>query len=130
MVLMFLLLVLLLGQILKLEGEISYIPVVMDINNKLGNEEGNHYLLDDISLGMPLSLLLPLCSLFQYQTPAMIKPLRMFYYSELQISTDGFSDLSVVAESELGVVFLVPCYLLIYQLFYNFFFALYKFNFF
>ncbi|CAI9294474.1 unnamed protein product [Lactuca saligna] len=27
-------------QILKLEGEISYIPVVMDINNKLGNEEG------------------------------------------------------------------------------------------
>ena len=130
MVLMFLLLVLLLGQILKLEGEISYIPVVMDINNKLGNEEGNHYLLDDISLGMPLSLLLPLCSLFQYQTPAMIKPLRMFYYSKLQISTDGFSDLSVVAESELGVVFLVPCYLLIYQLFYNFFFALYKFNFF
>ena len=127
---MFLLLILLLGQILKLEGEISYIPVVMDINNKLGNEEGNHYLLDDISLGMPLSLLLPLCSLFQYQTPAMIKPLRMFYYSKLQISTDGFSDLSVVAESELGVVFLVPCYLLIYQLFYNFFFALYKFNFF
>lgn len=126
MVLMFLLLILLLGQILKLEGEISYIPVVMDINNKLGNEEGNHYLLDDISLGMPLSLLLPLCSLFQYQTPAMIKPLRMFYYSELQISTDGFSNLSVVAESELGVVFLVPCYLLIYQLF----FALYKFNFF
>ena len=53
MVLMFLLLVLLLGQILKLEGEISYIPVVMDINNKLGNEEGNHYLLDDIFLGMP-----------------------------------------------------------------------------
>ncbi|KAI3522047.1 hypothetical protein L1887_11525 [Cichorium endivia] len=58
-----------------------------------------------VSLGRNLSLPPPLCSLCQHQAPSMVKPLRQFYYSELQESTDGFCDSSLVAEGELWVVY-------------------------
>ncbi|PWA84282.1 protein kinase domain-containing protein [Artemisia annua] len=58
-----------------------------------------------VSLGRALSLPPPLCSLCQYQAPALVKPLRQFCYSELQEATDGFSDSSFVAEGELWVVY-------------------------
>ncbi|XP_023768903.2 inactive protein kinase SELMODRAFT_444075 isoform X1 [Lactuca sativa] len=57
-----------------------------------------------VSLGKTSSLPPPLCSLCQHQAPAMVKPLRQFYYSELQESTDGFSESSFVAEGEMWVV--------------------------
>lgn len=58
-----------------------------------------------VSLGRALSLPPPLCSLCQHQAPALVKPLRQFYYNELQEATDGFSDLSFVAQGELWVVY-------------------------
>ncbi|KAJ9567964.1 hypothetical protein OSB04_003930 [Centaurea solstitialis] len=58
-----------------------------------------------VSLGRALSLPPPLCSLCQHQAPALVKPLRQFYYRELQEATDGFSDLSFVAQGELWVVY-------------------------
>lgn len=58
-----------------------------------------------VSLGRTLSLPPPLCSLCQYQAPALVKPLRQFFYSELQEATDDFSDSSFVAEGGLWVVY-------------------------
>ncbi|KAF5792433.1 putative protein kinase RLK-Pelle-PERK-2 family [Helianthus annuus] len=58
-----------------------------------------------VSLGRALSLPPPLCSLCQYQAPALVKPLRQFFYSELVEATDGFSDPSFVAEGRLWVVY-------------------------
>ncbi|KAL8230878.1 hypothetical protein R6Q57_000656 [Mikania cordata] len=58
-----------------------------------------------VSFGRALSLPPPLCSLCQYQAPALVKPLRQFYYSELLEATDGFSDPSFVAEGRLWVVY-------------------------
>nr|XP_043614524.1 inactive protein kinase SELMODRAFT_444075-like [Erigeron canadensis] len=58
-----------------------------------------------VSLDRTLSLPPPLCSLCQYQAPALVKPLRQFSYTELQGVTDGFSDASFVAEGELWVVY-------------------------
>ncbi|CAI9277887.1 unnamed protein product [Lactuca saligna] len=52
-------------QILKLEGEISYIPVVRDINNKCGNEEGSTdkrilpWMVDGAGLPLNVADLLP-----------------------------------------------------------------------
>ncbi|KAK9066700.1 hypothetical protein SSX86_014023 [Deinandra increscens subsp. villosa] len=59
----------------------------------------------NFSLGRTLSLPPPLCSLCQYQAPALVKPLRKFFYSELLEATDGFSDPSFVAEGRLWVVY-------------------------
>ncbi|KAL4583652.1 hypothetical protein LXL04_008233 [Taraxacum kok-saghyz] len=59
---------------------------------------------DAVSLGRTVSLPPPLCSLCQHQAPAMVKPLRQFYYSELEESTEGFSDSRFVAEGEMWVV--------------------------
>ncbi|KAK1433540.1 hypothetical protein QVD17_10451 [Tagetes erecta] len=58
-----------------------------------------------VSLGRTSSLPPPLCSLCQYQAPALVKPLRQFFYSELLEATDGFSDPSFVAEGKLWVVY-------------------------
>ncbi|XP_076931426.1 inactive protein kinase SELMODRAFT_444075-like [Bidens hawaiensis] len=58
-----------------------------------------------VSLGRTVSLPPPLCSLCQYQAPALVKPLRQFFYSELLEATDDFSDQSFVAEGRLWVVY-------------------------
>lgn len=87
-------------------SQLSYAHLDQDqMVGKLKDNSFSSGIREAVSLGRALSLPPPLCSLCQHQAPALVKPLRQFYYSELQKATDGFSDLSFVAQGELWVVY-------------------------